>query len=413
MSNELVDEKKKSLAEIIMLKLRSIRYLVFSLFLIFLFARVLVAILVQDDAYNWILITLDAVWPPLLSMLVIEFWVNQYTRNEAKKELEIVVEEAIKQATPVLKQDLSCVCNDLLCEREANIVENLKTVCRDLYTEKDPMLVTFKDEKLTTIVQNALTLLVGEDLADEFTSSVIEKLIGKKSFRTNFSYDVTFSKDETGQQQIEQEVKYKKCFKHKDGMELPKSVVVVFCFGNDPFEDSLAADDMVFFCEELPQGELVKEIVKNAEDSDKILELLNFKMWIKSPKEEVACTAEIIYTSLYVPIGVKISADIQPNSWSNLDTETSCVWCKLSCQYPSEQKNFYWKFAEPILGNISPIEFNLYLNNGVKGADVKYIKYFSGSNDNDEEKNIKVKEGYIKYKSSGIYFPESGIYFHW
>ena len=136
-------------------------------------------------------------------------------------------------------------------------------------------------------------------------------------------------------------------------------------------------------------------------------------MWIKSPKEEVACTAEIIYTSLYVPIGVKISADIQPNSWSNLDTETSCVWCKLSCQYPSEQKNFYWKFAEPILGNITPIEFNLYLNNGVKGADVKYIKYFSGSNDNDEEKNIKVKEGYIKYKSSGIYFPESGIYFHW
>lgn len=409
---ESVSDKKNSLAEIIMLKLQSIRYLVFSLFLIFLFARVLVAILVKDDAYNWILITLDAVWPPLLSMLVIEFWVNQYTRKEAKKELEIVVEEAIKQTTPILKQDLSCVCDSMLRNREANVIESLKKVCRDLYMEKDPMLVSFNDDKLTAIVQNALTLLVGKDLADEFTSSVIEKLIGKKSYRTKFNYDVTFSINDAGQQ-IEQEVKYKKCFKHRDGMELPRSVVVVFCFGNDPFEDNLSPDDMIFFCEELPRGRLVDEIIKNADDSKKILKLLDFNMWVKSEKKEVACTAEVIYTPLNAPIGVKISADIQPDCWSNLDAETSCVWCKLNCQYPSEQKNFYWKFVEPIIGKASPIEFNLYFNNGVKGTDVKYIKYFSGSNDSNEEKNIKIKEGYIKYKSFGIYFPESGIYFHW
>lgn len=416
--NESVSDKKNSLAEIIMLKLKNIRYLVFSLFLIILFARVLVAILVKDDAYNWILITLDAVWPPLLSMLVIEFWMNQYTRNEAKKELEIIVEEAIKQTTPILKQDLSCVCDGLLRDREANVVENLKKVCRDLYTEKDPMLVSFNNNKLTVIVRNALTLLVGKDLADEFTSSVIEKLIGNKSYRTDFSYDVTFSKNNAGQQ-IEQEVSYRKCFKRKDVIELPKSVVALFCFGKDPFEGNLSPEDMIFFSEELPRGEFVDEIIRNAGNSKKIIELLNFKMWIKSEEEDIACKAEVIYTELKskrstkVPKYVKISANIQPGYWSNLDIETSCVWCKLNCKYPSEQKNFYWKFGEPIIGKVSPINFNLSFNNGVKGTDVKYIKYFSGSNYNKEKKDLIPKEDRIKYSSYGIYFPESGIYFHW
>lgn len=332
----------------------------------------------SEGVWEYVYYLVSCLLPAFLSIAILEFGFHKYVQKESREELE----QAIKS----------------------------------MYDEKDPMLASFSKERLKGAVRNSLSLLIGDILADKFVGSVIEELIGKKSYRTHFKYDVTFCKSVDGEQEIEQRLKYKKCFKLREETELPKTVVVIFCFGNDPFEDNILSDDMVFFCEELPHGVLTENIVKNKDDSDAILKLLKFKMWIKPKENQVPCKAEVIYSSedKDEPVGVKISAEIYDEYWAKIDQDTASVWCKLSCRYPSEQHNFYWKFAEPTLGNVSPIEFNLYFNDkSIDGAKVKKIKYFSGANDEREDKNIEVESNRISYRSSGIYFPESGIYFHW
>lgn len=332
----------------------------------------------EQGAYQYIYYLASTLLPAFLSIVILEFGFHKYIQKESKEELEQTI--------------------------------------KSMYDKKDPMLVSFNEDRLKGAVRNSLSLLIGDVLADKFVKSVIEELIGKKSYRTNFMYDVTFCNGENGKQEIEQDLKYKKCFKLKDNVELPHTIVSIFTFDNDPFEADLSCDDMVFFCEEIPHSALTEEIIKNKGNHEKILSLLNFKMWLKSKDNQVECVTEIIYSleDKKPPVGVKISTEIHPDYWCEIDSETSCVWGKLTCRYPSKQNNFYWKFAEPILGNISPIEFNLYFNEvPIDGTKVKQIKYFSGSNDEKEDKNITTKRNRITYKSSSIYFPESGIYFHW
>ena len=142
--------------------------------------------------------------------------------------------------------------------------------------------------------------------------------------------------------------------------------------------------------------------------------MLNLRIWIHSVETEITNYDIEFLPSLgnskYPYAGILITFDLLSDYW-DIDEEEISLWCKLICRYPNEQRKFYWKFSEAILGDRSAIDFTLRFKEGTSGKDVDYIQYFTGSNVN-VERPIPLNDK-ITFHSNGNYFPESGIYFHW
>lgn len=373
----------------------------------------------QTENWQWVSYLAGCLLPTFVSVFIIEFWFQKFIEKESREELEDTLED---------------ICENLLIEREKCITKDLETICENLYEdEKTPLFSSLNKGKLKGIIQNALTVLTGKNIADEFVKSIIDRLVGKNSYRTNFKYNVKFKKDkEQGSQRIEQRLEYRKWIKQNEGQTLPQYIVVQFLFNDDPFQKAKDSNHIRFFCEELTSVTLINRIKKNKGNNNEIIKILDFQMYLtyqyKNNGSLHSSEVEIYDCQiLFMPgdKGIEIIAPIDPKYWIKNDTNTASIKCRIKTNYETDQTSFYWKFPEPILGNTmkdmdemgndnEPISFTLSLPNGLIEdfkKDVKVLSYFSGGA--QETLPEPYEEFRYNFSSKGIYFPESGIYFHW
>jgi|GEM_PF-2343336 hypothetical protein len=309
----------------------------------------------------------------------------------------------------------------------------LSDICKSLYDDSDPMLSDFNQKRLENVVKNSLANVAGGPYTDNVLLPIIRRFTRSVGFRSNFNYQVTMrmsskSFPKATMPIINQKLHYQK---HVfTPLDIEYKLVCVFSFG-DPFKVDMKADEIAFFCEEIPYP--IEELLRQADIEcrddlnwdEAIVKAFRLRLSIGN-HTNVNVSTEIIRNNGSIS-AIKISSPIPDDAWCNSEFEKFRNFkAQIDCCYPTRQNFFYWKFAEPIFklskGSATRFSFSFDESYPVNLNDVHWVSYFSETRKDQQNQDMEKEsdsnrisffDRTLEFDSDDTHFPESGIYIHW
>ncbi len=354
-----------------------------------------------------------AIFSAVFILAFIDFFKDEAVDEARKDELKNLIEETINKENGFINK---------IEEAQANHKVAIEQSFVDCLTQEEVLVSKLNDSSVDVFMKDCISHYC-KDLSVHYKNYIKESI---DVFRKDFNYDVTVNDAKSF---IKQTIKYERFFKNKDD-RTKFQLKCLFLFATNDLDREMH-NDSYFFCEELTNIDLVKEIKATLADVS-----------LTEEQKKTNLIKNILHLNIALEDRVKKaprksfdSSNIQYKVVRDVDNTCDCgllfyveipdEYIKIkdsyvnykgivNCQYKSDINNiFYCIFSNPTTGTTNfnmrfvnfPSDFNV--RRDVKHMTILSLKGgdFTLENEGDDTISFEAREKTI--------FPRSGIVIHW